>query len=795
MPTRFGYHSNKASTARRYLRLLCGGWLVVWACGLVLMPPWAAAVTPQEQMQFADGLFARGLYDLALDEYLRITRDSATFEQVDVALYRVGESYRRLGEPGAADRFYLRVMREHPDSPYARRAEFRSAETQWLRGEYEVAYESLAHLLERNDLPTALQWPAWYYRGDAARRLGRLDAARTAWQRILDAGIDSPLVAYAALDLADLYRADPDRAEEVRALYGRAAETALDDESASAAWLRKAEWYFAQGAYHESAAAFDRLRAQWPEQAQTQAARLPTAWAYYHVGRYADTAALIDEGLPAAEAAGREQADWLYLLANTQRQLLRPEAARATYGRLLAEFPDHELAAVARYERVLLSFREERYEEAVDEMVQLDPTAETRPDVYWMLAESYAALGRDDEAVQYYRLLLDADPVPERAVRATYRLGQLLLQRGDTAQAARLWQQVAADHPDADLAPYALFEAGVAWARLERYADAIREWDRFARRYPDHAWFVRARLQQGLAHLEVGQETEALAVLTEVRTQTADPARAGEAAFWVGVLHERAGRDEAAETAWNEAVDRLTPSSRQARAQYRLALLLQRQGRAAEAADRLQPLVSAAAVEDWPSALLHWLADYQLAAGNYGAALDVARGARQRSTATADEQQWAHYIEGRALLGLGRRDEGQAALQQALETDGWTRAGAEAAWQLGELALDTGERAAAQGFFEQAAERAGEEAWADVRARAYFGLGRVAEQRQEWRDAARYYLSVGVLFDDTEWVPEALFRAARALQQADRPAEMKRTLDELVERFPDHEWTARAREL
>ncbi len=766
--------------------LLIGWWGIA---GLV------QAVTPQEQMQFADGLFARGLYDLALDEYLRIARDSATYERVDVALYRVGECHRRLGAPEAANRFYQRVKREHPDSPYARRAAFRSAETYWLRGEYEVAYDALADLLEQEDLPPVLQWPAWYYRGDAARRLNRMDAAEAAWQQVLKAGADSPLVAYAALDLADLYRADPDRADTVRALYGQAAEAATDDEVAAAAWLRKAEWYFAEGDYPASAAAFDRLWERWPEQERVQAARLPTAWAYYHVGRYADAATLADEAMSEPDTLGAAEADWLYLWANTQRQLLRTEAARATYARLLEAFPDHELAPVARYERALLSFREEQYEEAVAEMMRLDPTTETQTDVYWMLAESYAQLGRDDEAVQYYRLLLDADPGPSRSARAKYRLGRLLMNRGDKAQAARLWHQLAESYPDDDLAPYALFEAGLARARLERYADAIRNWDRFVERYPDHAWVTRARLQQGLAQLEVGQATEALAVLTKVREQAADPVRAGEAAFWIGVLHERAGRDKPAENAWREASERLDPGTLQARAQYRLALLMQRQGRKAEAAEQLQPLVAEAVEQEWPSALLHWLADYQVNEGNYAAALEVARVRRQRAPEDGAEQEWGYYQEGLALLGLGRGGDAQAAWQEALAAEGRTRAGAEAAWRLGELALEAGERAAARGYFEQTAERAGEEAWADVRARGYFGLGRVAEERQEWRDAARYYLSVGILFDDTEWVPEALFRAARALQHAERPAEMERAINELAERFPDHEWTARAKEL
>ncbi|HRV31475.1 MAG TPA: hypothetical protein P5169_07165, partial [Kiritimatiellia bacterium] len=73
----------------------------------------------------------------------------------------------------------------------------------------------------------------------------------------------------------------------------------------------------------------------------------------------------------------------------------------------------------------------------------------------------------------------------------------------------------------------------------------------------------------------------------------------------------------------------------------------------------------------------------------------------------------------------------------------------------------------------------------DLRVRAYFGLGEVAEAQGQPDRAARHYLSVAVLYDDPEWTPHSLFRAGEMLGQAGRKNEQAATWQELCERYPE----------
>ena len=82
------------------------------ACVLVAGLAIAAAAEPPEQMDFADGLFSRGLYDMAAAEYRSLIESNPAFDGRDAALFRLAECHRNLGSKVDAERVYHRLMTE-----------------------------------------------------------------------------------------------------------------------------------------------------------------------------------------------------------------------------------------------------------------------------------------------------------------------------------------------------------------------------------------------------------------------------------------------------------------------------------------------------------------------------------------------------------------------------------------------------------------------------------------------------------------------------------------------------------
>jgi TolA-binding protein len=79
-----------------------------------------------------------------------------------------------------------------------------------------------------------------------------------------------------------------------------------------------------------------------------------------------------------------------------------------------------------------------------------------------------------------------------------------------------------------------------------------------------------------------------------------------------------------------------------------------------------------------------------------------------------------------------------------------------------------------------------------VRARAYVGLARTAKAVGNLDDAARYYMSVAILYEDNEMVPESLYEAAAIFRKKGDFTASDNAVRELKERYPNSEWTKKA---
>jgi tetratricopeptide (TPR) repeat protein len=189
--------------------------------------------------------------------------------------------------------------------------------------------------------------------------------------------------------------------------------------------------------------------------------------------------------------------------------------------------------------------------------------------------------------------------------------------------------------------------------------------------------------------------------------------------------------------------------------------------------------------------LLQWLSEYWFAAKKPDAAAQAAR-ALVEKTRDAAWLQIGWCLAGRAYGAKGDAKAARDAYTRATQADAKTPSLAEAALRLGELALADGDHKLASSHFSKAAEAAGGDALLGIRGRAYVGLGRAAKAARDYAEAARYFMSVAVLFDDPEIVPECLSEAAAAFRGAGQADAARQAADELLKRYPQSDLARQA---
>lgn len=741
----------------------------------------APAVSPDEQMQFADGLYARGLHDLAIREYMALLRDSPSFQKMDQVLYRIAESYREAGNAAAADLFYRRVVREHPQSLYRHRAELRRADLFIAANQPADGIGILGDLMKASP-PAEILAGVRYYLGVAAAMTNGAAQAESEWKAVMSAHAATPYAALAAMELGALKQKSGAPAAEAMALYRKAAETAASSNVAAEAWFRLGDLAYAGGRHDVASEAYGRLLKDHPSHPRAAEARLQAAWALCHTGLAADALKLA----VAAPREGKDADEWLYLAGNGCRQLLDDEGAMQAYDDLAARFPASRLAAPAAYESALIRFKQRKYDEVIRRLSAAPPADDLRVDVDWLLAESYLGAGQTNEAVQHYRRIAESAADP-RAPDALYRLGRLLHERGDRAEASNVLRSLAARHPKHETVPGALLVSGFALAAEGHAEDAIVDWSRLARDHAASPLAEEALYQKGLAEIRLKREPQALESLGDLLKRFPKTRFEADARYWRGIVMENAGETAAAEEELRRAVALDAPPDVRRKIRYRLAGVLHKLKKPSEAADLLQALLNTPSQDDMSPALLEWLATLRLDQGAYAPAAEAA----QTLISHATDEPWLQiggWLLGRARMGLKDPAGAVEAFEKAAVGRGVTRARLDALLELGRLHIESGKPDLAEARFSTAAELASDAKFADPKARALHGLGGAAAARGQWESASRYFLSVAILFDHPAVSAESLYCAAGALEhmnQSDRAAQLIR---ELRQRYPDSEW-------
>jgi TolA-binding protein len=753
------------------------------------------AIEVEDRKLLADGLFSRGFHELALPEYLALSTRQPPPAALDEVLFRLGECQRQLKRLPDAEASFRRLTLELPQSPLHDRAVLMRGLIVVEMGNPSVGAALLESLL-KSATNADLRASATYHAGEAHEKAGDAARAEAHFRTLREKAPAHELAAYAGLRLAALQARgdDPKALDAAMALYQQLADKPFNARVGAEALFQAASLAYARGQFETSARLFRQLAERYPEDQRTAEAARPSAWAHFRIDRFADalksaTAGAALEGQPADALA-----EWLYLRANCERRLDRHAEALKSYEALLALEPAPAYAPAARYERLLVLFKEGAYEQVLKEADAIvNPPTDYVADLYWIQAAAAEALKDSARAIQFYGLLIRDAPDSPLTIDAVYRLAYQLQQQKSWAEASRAYLVLAERWPTNDLAPQALFASGFCLSQAGQSDGALRDWHQLLTRYPKHETIPEALFQKAMEETGLGKSREAATTLDTLMREHPKYPRLDEARFWRAQHAYGAREMKEAERLLRECLAGHPPLEVRREASFLLGLVLQATERDAEAAAMFQPLIDAPIGEKFSVDRLSWLAEFQFSRKAFAESEAAARAMLERAP-TPEWQQTAYTLLARSRQAREHPADAIEAYTKALDTGARTRYGAEAALRLGELLMATGRLEQAEARLQEAARRASTPELQEFRAYAYAALGAVAEKRGDREAAVRYLMSVAILFDDAGRVPEALDRAATLLAELGREEESRAAVAELLERYPESAQARRRRQ-
>src|SRR5213080_947028 len=145
----------------------------------------------QRQLEYANGLFTRKLYDLAIPEYQKYLDDYPGRPGRANAYFSLGECYRNLNRTSSARTNLQKVLNDYGDSEFAGPAAYALAEMAFAEKDYGTALP-LFHRAAAKSKEPAVALSAHYFEARCLEATGRKEEAADIYAQVAEAGNPNP---------------------------------------------------------------------------------------------------------------------------------------------------------------------------------------------------------------------------------------------------------------------------------------------------------------------------------------------------------------------------------------------------------------------------------------------------------------------------------------------------------------------------------------------------------------------------------------------------------------------------
>src|SRR5881409_4137992 len=145
----------------------------------------------QRQLDYANALFTRKLYDLAIPEYQKYLDDYPGLSGRANAYFSLGECYRNLNHLSSARTNFQKVLNDYGDSEFAGPAAYALAEMAFTQKDYAAALPFFHRSAGKSKEP-AVAVSAHYFEARCLEALGRKEEASDIYLEIAEVGNPNP---------------------------------------------------------------------------------------------------------------------------------------------------------------------------------------------------------------------------------------------------------------------------------------------------------------------------------------------------------------------------------------------------------------------------------------------------------------------------------------------------------------------------------------------------------------------------------------------------------------------------
>jgi TolA-binding protein len=742
----------------------------------------------QRQLEYANGLFRRKLYDLAIPEFERYLDQYPNASGRANAYFFLGECYRALNRVAAARKSFQAILEDYGESEYAGPAAYVLAETAFTQKDYGTALP-LFHRAATKSKESAVALSARYFEARCLETLDHKDDACAIYQQVIEAKNPNPYREDSRLAAGSIFLSRGKKADALKqyeALSNEAQKPALKAEAAVRGGLIAIDLMQAEkgkidkGMVDKATSLLQKGRTL-PEAGKFRAiAQVGLLRLQYQSGQYAQL--LTDYKKEQSKLPEDARAEVMLLAANAERQLGQAKEAEEIYDQIIANYPNREEARDAQYQRLINIYNSDppALLGAVDEFLKTNPTAERADQAKLLKAEALYKQQSYADAAPIYAELRASQLSAKLRAEAGFKVGWCYVQMKDLPRIVEAFTYYVQAFPDTAQAPSAFAQRALAYQQDKNYDVALADLNTILTRYPGAHEREAALQQKALVLGQQGNSKGMSETFRQLLKEFPKSPVAAQAQYYIGKAAFGAKDYKTAIAALN-AARQLNKEQYFDLATVRIIssyFYLRDRG---ALTNEVNAFMAASPNGNVPAEILEWLGIEYYNEKNYAAAEKYLSALGKANNPTNVKPDFWFYLgdtESRLQNFTAAENAYAGYLQTATDPAGKAKVLlALGAAKIGAHKADEAQKIAEEIMALQPEGR--------VNAEARLLAGDVQVERGNFDDAGKAFMGVALLYEDPAITPRALQKAASAYQRAGKNDQADRAARQLREKYPN----------
>ena len=771
---------------RSILILLC----CVFQLTLISRVDAQTTVKEGEQLEFAQGLLSRGMYDMAILQCQKFITDYPKSSAIQEAYLSLGEAYFLSQDFKNASDTFNQFIQHYPNSDQLPLGLLRLGQIDIQQRKYDDALKTLTTPDALKNVKGAMLQSYYFYTAKAY--LGKSDTT-DALANFQKAQQVEGTFAYTADALKEIgmIQAKNGKYDEALQAFDQSMKAAGDDQLKGELTYRIAEVEFLSGKYADAIKGFQQVLDQYADQGFMLDALSNMLLANFNLGQYDQLLTVYQ-----TNASKIKDTDVFFPIHHTavlaMIELGKYDQANALLDRLLglADIqPQEKLKAYIKKADILI--RQKKFKEALDLLdAKVTGAVDDADEAYFLRAEAYYGLGDFDHAFNFYENVFLNFPGSLFYKAALLGQAHARQEAGRFKESQGLFLKYYNLQDDPVLKSESLYEALLTAVKAKDIDGVISNAQEYLKSFPAGQQYSQVVLILADNYGSNNQSQKAIDLLQGYLAKSTMVDKPNSANFLLGFNEALLGNSDEALKAYAQVTQKQEGGKFYFDALKNMAIICLTQKKLDEARGLFDQLISKADANDLQVTTYVWVCNEFLKGQKYEDVLRIAAQARKRFK--PEELQEIDYFEAEALRGLGRCDDADkdyALVFAATQKDSFTGS---AHIGFGLCLASSKKYDEALGEFQKSLDENADDF--TITAHARFEMARIDEDQGHLDDALKIYLLIATIYDDDHFCSESLWRAGRISEKLHRKADALKMYQEILDKYKDSPVAPKAKE-